>query len=141
MKMIELRADTERLEKSSDEKLATANIPDKWTKRALIVDCETTLDQRQCLTFGCYRYCQQGKNGYQSVQEGFFHADDLNSAQTAILREYGKAHGAEAFSRSEFIKRIFWQAVQPQARILGCHIPFDLSRLALEGSWSTRRGR
>src|SRR5260370_15929655 len=124
----------------SDNKLAPANIPDKWTKRALIVDCETTLDQRQCLTFGCYRYCQQGKNGYQSVQEGFFHADDLNSGQTAILREYGKAHGVEVFSRSEFIKRIFWQDVRAEALIDVFNLPFDLSRLALEGCWTTRRG-
>jgi hypothetical protein len=139
-KTIELRAHTERLEKSSGGKLAPANIPDKWPKRALIVDCETTLDQRQCLTFGCYRYCRQGKNGYQSVQEGFFYADDLYSEQTAILREYGKAHGVEVFSRSEFIKRIFWQAVRAEALIVGFNIPFDLSRLALEGCWTTRRG-
>jgi hypothetical protein len=114
---IELRAHTERLqkEKSSGDDELLPIMPDKWSGRTLVIDCETTVDQWQSLTFGCLCYCQLGKDGYQAVQKGFFYADELDPAQVAILRKYGKAHRIEVLSRSEFIKRIFWQAVRAEA--------------------------
>jgi hypothetical protein len=141
-KTIELRAHTERLEKekSGHDADLLRIIPDKWPGYALVLDCETTVDQWQSLNFGCYRYCLLGQNGYQAVEEGLFYADDLGPEQRAVLRKYGKTHGVEVVSRSEFTQRIFWQAVRAEALVVGFNLPFDLSRLAVEGCWTTRRG-
>jgi len=141
-KTIELRAHTERLrkEKSSADDDLLRIVPEKWPGRALVFDCETTIDQKQSVTFGHYRYCRLRTNAYQAVQEGFFYANDLDPKQVAILHKYGKAHGIEVLNRSEFMKRIFWQAVRAEALIVGFNLPFDLSRLAVESCWTTRRG-
>src|SRR2546422_428334 len=61
----------------------------KWPKYALLIDCETTIDERQALTFGFYRLCRREANGnYECVEEGIFHANDLEETDpeaTAIL--------------------------------------------------------
>jgi hypothetical protein len=141
-KTIELRAHTERpvKENSKTDDDLFRIVPDKWPKRALVLDCETLLDQTQGLIFGCYYYCREEKGVYQTAQDGLFYADDLDSEQVAIIETYGKAHHTEVLTRSEFIKCIFWQAVRAEALIDGFNLAFDLSRLALEGCWTTRRG-
>jgi hypothetical protein len=120
-KTIELRAHTERVTKqqrSSDDDLFRI-IPDKWPRRALVIDCETDMFQRQALTFAYYCYCRLETNAYKEVQEGFFYADELDPEQVAILKKFGKRNGIEVLSRSEFIERIFWQAVRAEALIVG----------------------
>jgi hypothetical protein len=147
-KTIELRAHTERIERRNAYKITNEQSPDKWSRSALVLDCETTLDQRQCLTFGCYRYCrldplsgsQRGKNGYKTVEEGLFYADDTDCVPVATLRKYGESRGVRVLSRSQFVRNVFWKAMRAEALIVGFNLPFDLSRLALEGCWTTRRG-
>src|SRR5256885_8134260 len=46
------------------------------------------------------------------------------------------------YSRSEFVERIFWRSIRRGAMVVGFHLPFDLSHLAVkasaadDGGWS-----
>ena len=93
----------------------------KWTKYALAVDCETTRDTIQDLTFGSGRFCREDRRTkqYICIEETFFYRDDLpeiNPEGLARLREYVATHNAEVpkgypplqlRSRSEVMKRKF----------------------------------
>lgn len=130
----------------------------KWPEAALVIDCETTTDARQALTFGSFRYCRVDENGvYNCVYEGLFHADDLEQSDPEALsavQEYAKTIPAETpsgcpdwlaiLTRSEFIERVFWQAVlnPPDGAgglVVGFNLPFDLSRLAVDCRTARRR--
>ena len=130
----------------------------KWPKYALVIDTETTIDERQGLTFGFYRLCRLEANGnYECVEEGIFHADDLAETDPeaiSILQHYTTTHQAEALpgkpvqlklrSRSEFMEKVFWpNAYDPEegfgALVVGFNLPFDLTRLAIDCRPARRR--
>jgi hypothetical protein len=110
----------------------------------LIFDTETTTDEYQALTFGCWRYCRIDPDGPVCVSEGLFYTDDLGLTDPngfAILRDYVATHRAtterdrsiDLMSRSEFVERVFYRAAyKARARVVGFNLPFDLSRLAVE---------
>ena len=117
-----------------------------------MIDCETTIDERQALTIGAYRYCRLENGVYTCVEEGLLIADDLvdDSKSISILESYRTDHVAETpdgfpreiklLSRSEFIKRVFWPAVLgSKALVVGFNLPFDLTRLALDCRKARRR--
>jgi hypothetical protein len=136
----------------------------KWPKYCLVFDTETTVDPKQGLTFGCYRRCQLDHDGYYCIEEGLFYADALRKSDLQTLEGYvvdkRNAASVEQFpaklslqlmTRSDFVGRIFWRAIQRHELIVGFNLPFDLSRLALrcgngrKNSWSlalsTRKSR
>jgi hypothetical protein len=127
----------------------------KWPKYCLVFDTETTIDPKQKLTFGCYRRCQLDGDGYRCIEEGLFYADDLPQSDIRTLEKYkdDKRNAAnierlparmslELMTRSGFVDRIFWRAIQRRELIVGFNLPFDLSRLAIhsgngrKNSWS-----
>jgi len=131
--------------------------PAKWPEEVLVIDTETTLDTAQKLNFGVYRRCKLGPAGYQCVEEGLLHADDLDVQQRQVLERYRldrrNVPGIEAkmfpppmrlkrLSRTDFVRRIFWKAVRKGHMVVGFNLPFDLSRLAFKscpadkGGWS-----
>jgi hypothetical protein len=125
-----------------------------WARYALIVDCETTTDEQQALLFGAYRFCEAGKDGvYSCIEEGFFYADELRATKPeaiSILTNYVKDNRAETkegfgkrlhlYSRSEFMKSVFWKAAyDAEAAIVCFNAPFDLSRLAVDCRHARRR--
>jgi hypothetical protein len=131
--------------------------PEGWPEYVLVFDTETSIDTAQKLTFGSYRKCQRGPSGYECVEEGLFHADDLAAGQRKVLERYvndpKNTPGIEAqlfppqmrlnlYSRSQFVERIFWTAIRKAAIVVGFNLPFDLSRLAVHagpaegGGWS-----
>lgn len=160
--IISLRAHTQILkrpkrrkrakERGSADKPSRQHVKAAWPS-VLVIDCETTLDECQALTFGSYRYCRLLNGAYVCVQEGFFHADDLQETDPeglSRLRQYAESHDAETpdgfpkkievISRTDFMYRTFWQAVyMAGAMVVGLNIPFDLSRLA--GDSRVARGR
>ncbi|MCH9016035.1 MAG: hypothetical protein IH877_10160 [Gemmatimonadetes bacterium] len=143
-RVIELRVHTEvlgRAKRRALGKIALSVNSDKWPKRALVLDCETTTDERQSLIFGCYQYCRLNGTGYAMVLEGVFYADELASESVVILRQYCKAHKLQCLTRSEFMKKVFWRAIRAEALVVGFNLPFDLSRLAVECSQARRRNR
>jgi hypothetical protein len=127
--------------------------PSKWPEYTLIFDTETTTDTSQSLTFGAYRFCRETPNGaYLCLEEGLFHADDIDSRSLKIMEEYVKNNSPDTpedgpdklglYSRSDFVEKVLWEAVQAEAMVVGFNLPFDLSRIAVEwskahnGGWS-----
>ena len=127
----------------------------KWPEQVLVFDTETTTDTEQDLLFGVYRICELRGDEYQCSEEGLFYADDLDPNQLEVLKNYARSElaGSEikAFppklklslhSRSIFLKKVFWKAVQRGNLIVAFNAPFDLSRIAVDwgrasdGGWS-----
>jgi hypothetical protein len=117
-----------------------------WAQYALVIDCETTTDERQALVFGAYRFCETGDDGvYSCIEEGFFYADELPDTDPnaiSILNNYVKDNQAETtdgfdkrmrlYSRSDFMRNVFWKAAyEADAAVVCFNAPFDLSRLAV----------
>lgn len=114
-----------------------------WTppECLLILDTETRTDAAQALTFGSYRFVDQGA----CVEEGLIYADDLPPEELAILREYVRRHPADVArgefqtlrlrSRREFMDRVFLRlAYEARALVVGFNLPFDLSRLCVDAA-------
>ncbi len=125
----------------------------KWPEYTLIFDAETTTDTSQSLSFGAYRFCRQTPNGaYVCLEEGLFHADDINSRSLKIVQEYVRDNTPDTpkdspdklslHPRSEFVEKVLWEAIQAGAMVVGFNLPFDLSRIAVDwckarnGGWS-----
>jgi hypothetical protein len=122
----------------------------------LVFDTETTVDQAQALTFGCWRYYRPHPLlGLHCVDEGLFHADDLpesDPAGMAVLRRVADRATSAAgpgvplrlLSRAEFVNRMFYPAAwETRATVVGFNLPFDLSRIAIaaaEGRGRNLRG-
>jgi hypothetical protein len=86
--------DRER-ERSHSDKPRDDQVEDKWPLYALIIDCETTIDERQALNFGWYRFCRLEGQGYVCVEEGIFGANELTAEEAAVLHAFASAHEPE----------------------------------------------
>ena len=116
--------------------------PDKWARGVLVLDCETTTDIQQNLTFLWWRFCELKNGIYVCQQEGVVHADNLDKSSINIIRDFVRGKQAEVAkgcpkkislqSRTEFVKGEFWDALVAGASIVCFNAPFDLSRLPLE---------
>jgi len=123
-----------------------------WPEYALIFDTETTLDpQSQSLLFGFYRVCRLQQNVYQCVEEGILYADSLSSRYLDIIARYKRDFRSEVvhsdhdenihiYSRSEFIERMFFDAIRTKSLIVAFNAPWDISRLAVGHRVSNNRG-
>jgi len=124
----------------------------KWPEYALVFDTETTLDPKdQSLLFGFYRVCRLQGGAYLCVEEGIFHADDLAPEYRNIIARYVRNVSSEVvhkdydeaihvYSRSEFVERIFFDAIRTKALIVVFNAPWDVSRLAVGNRVSRNRG-
>lgn len=124
----------------------------KWPKHALVLDTETRITADQCLTFGVYRSCTLVGDSYTITEEGVFYADDLAAEELKVLQSHLRSAIPDVasfpprfpwYSRSQFMKRVFWPAIKRNgALVCGLNLPFDLARLALDwssgdkGEWS-----
>jgi hypothetical protein len=129
----------------------TGNEP-RWAEHALVFDTETRITADQSLTFGVYQCCALVDNGYTVTEDGVFHADDLPANDRKVLENYKRTAVSDVasfpprfplYSRSGFMKRVFWPAIKHRgALVVGFNLPFDLARLALDwsrgdkGEWS-----
>jgi hypothetical protein len=113
----------------------------KWPEQALVFDTETRITADQSLTFGVYRLCELVSGEYRVTQEGVFQADDLSAKDRKVLETYRHTAIPDVptfppefplYSRSEFVRRVFWPAIKRDgALVCGLNLPFDLARLAL----------
>src|SRR6185312_550266 len=113
----------------------------KWPKHVLIFDTETRITADQSLTFGVFRVGTLAHRKYEIAREGLIYADDLPAQEMHILEDYLQTAISDAktfppefplYSRSEFMKKVFWPAIKHHgALICVLNLPFDLSRLAL----------
>jgi hypothetical protein len=122
----------------------------------LVFDTETTIDQAQALTFGCWRYYRAHPVlGLHCVEEGLFYADELPATDPAgfdvlqrIAARAVSAAGVEQpvrlLSRAEWVNKVFYPAAwEGRAAVVGFNLPFDLSRIAIaaaEGRGRNLRG-
>src|ERR1035438_8225596 len=93
-KVVEVRAHTELIDapdKTGAREGSGDESPQRWTRAVLVLDCETTIDQYQSLTFGTYQYCRFIDGVYSLVEEGVFYADDLDVESISILQKYSQA--------------------------------------------------
>jgi len=144
-KVVEVRVHTEVL--GSKEESVQKNkqeFPlalDKWPERVLILDCETTTDQRQALLFGTFLYCRFKDGQYHPVLEGTFYADDLDNRSITVIKDYCRSQDLRApLSRKQFIEQIFLKAIRAEALIGGFNLFFDLTHIATDACWSNRNG-
>lgn len=137
------------------ERKSKRSAPPKWPDRVLVFDTETTTDTSEDLLFGVYRLCERKGGIYLCTEEGLFYADDLDAAQLEILKRYARSElsGSEVktfpprlklmlYSRSDFLRKVLWKAIQRGALVVAFNAPFDLSRIAVDwgkaddGGWS-----
>ena len=130
--------------KQKRRRSANAGDDSKWPEHALVFDTETRITADQSLTFGVYRCCALGHDDYIVTEEGIFYADDLPTKDRKVLQTHMRTAVSDVasfpprfplYSRSEFMKRVFWPAIKYKgALVVGFNLPFDLARLALD--WS-----
>ena len=132
-------------------------IPAKWPKEILVIDTETTTDTRQILNFGVYRRCRLVGSQYECIEEGLFHADDLEIASVRVLDAFVKdpkntprldvkvfppPMRLNLYRRTDFVERVFWKTIRKGGMVVAFNLSFDLSRLAIrscsadDGGWS-----
>lgn len=123
----------------------------KWPEYALVFDTETTLDpQTQSLLFGFYRVCRLRGIVYECVEEGIVYADDLDDGYVQIIRDFIGTRPSEVasgdyhekihfYSRSEFVEKVFFEAVRTRSLIVAFNAPWDVSRLSIAHRVSRNR--
>jgi hypothetical protein len=109
----------------------------------LFLDTETTRDAKQSLNFGVYQFCEVGSDGkFACLEEGVFYSDDLDATQLEVIHRYVRTENRKqpnarrpklkCYSRSVFVEKVLWLAIEAEAVIAAFNLPFDLSRLAVE---------
>jgi hypothetical protein len=105
----------------------------------LVFDTETRIDAAQALTFGSYRFFEDGL----CLEEGLFFADDLAVADRAVLEAYVNTHPADTdrrkgipelqlVSRDAFLVKFYTAAYKARSLVCSFNQPFDFSRLAFK---------
>jgi hypothetical protein len=120
----------------------------KWRRpRTMFVfDTETRTDAAQDLTFGSYRFFDDGR----CLEEGIFLGDGLTAAERETIERYAKSHPADTdpqlgisslrvLTRAEFLEKLYMAAYDGRALLIGFNLPFDLARIA--SAASPARGR
>ena|SRR5256885_8015620 len=156
LRAIAIPAETKKRKNEKKEK--NANVTDsirvndpRWPD-VLAIDTESRTTVDQSLTFGVWRRCSLVKEKYEIVEEGIFYADDLPARELKVLTTYMETAVPDVrtfpprfplYSRTQFMKKVFWSALKKQAAmIVGFHLGYDLTRIAVEwkegnkGEWS-----
>ena len=127
---------------AKEPRIGTYDEP-KWPDYALVFDTETTLDPKdQALLFGVFRVCRLIGNSYVCVEEGIFHADELCPDDLEIIARYKVTFRSEVasgdydedmhvYSRSEFVEKVFFEAIRARALIVAFNAPWDISRVSV----------
>jgi hypothetical protein len=130
-------------------------LPKKWANFALVFDCETTTDMNEDLNFLWWRFCELKNGIYVSQREGVVYANGLAKESIKLIEDYARRRRADVEdgcpeniqvqSRTQFVNKELWKALQTGTVVVNFNAPFDLSRLALEyrearnknSGWST----
>jgi hypothetical protein len=84
------------------------------------------------------------------VEEGIFHADDLDPRHLDVIASYVRMSSAEVassdydekihvYSRSEFVEKVLFNAVRTRSLIVAFNAPWDISRLSVAHRVSRNR--
>ena len=95
----------------------------------LIFDCETRSDSAQPLRFGTYQHRYAGELRESGI---FYCAETLQTEELELLHAYARSHDLECISHPEFVSEKFFKiGYDYRATIVGFHLPFDISRIAI----------
>jgi len=106
----------------------------------LVFDTESRTDATQRLTFGSYRFFQNG----DCTEEGLFYADDLPVEEWKILERYVARRRTGSpeirlMKLRQFLDRLYLAAYKGRCLVVGFNLPYDLSRIAYD--FAPARGR
>lgn len=110
----------------------------KLPEAMLVFDTETRTDAAQRLTFGSYRFLEDGR----CLEEGLFYAPDLPQQDRKTLENYVTHHSAQTvkggvpqlglLTLAEFLDKLFLAAYKGRCLLVAFNFPFDISRLAYD---------
>jgi hypothetical protein len=129
--------------KNPDHHLSNAKRP-RRPSGLLVFDTETTTDPTQRLTFGSYRFIEDG----ECKQEALFYGNDLPDKDRRVLEKNVNHHNLVTngvnprlllLSRDAFVAQLFRLAYKGHAFLIALNFPFDVSRIALH--FGAARGR
>ncbi|MGH6755285.1 MAG: hypothetical protein ACREDP_24285, partial [Bradyrhizobium sp.] len=102
------------------------------SSRVLVIDCETTTDERQRLRFG---WCQQWDDE-AFVGEGLFYDPEAFTADELELLKVAARHARATLLTVEELRHdvILGWAFDGNATIVGFNLPFDIARIAISSS-------
>ena len=117
----------------------------QWSSGIVVVfDTETLADPSQRLRFGAYQVREHG----EVRERGVFYAEDLDASDRATLEatiretQAGEVEPIRVRPVAEFIDKVFFGwGLDAGGMVVGFNLPFDISRLAINHSYSKRRGR
>jgi len=149
-KIIALRAHTEfaaepNKQTNEQNQRPRPTKPEKWPDVVLVFDCETRIDEKQCLTFGVYRVVGRSSGGnYDDVrEEGFFYdPNEISTSELRQLQNFAAENRAETAkdvkdklhvrTRKDFVERVFFPLAVGGALVVAFNLPFDVSRIATD---------
>jgi hypothetical protein len=142
----------EKKKKKTRKRNISTGYEPKWPDSVLAFDTESRITVDQSLTVGVWRRCKLAGQTYEVIEEGIFYADDLSARDLKVLTTYMETAISDVpsfpprfplYSRSQFMKKVFWPALKKDgAMVVGFHLGYDLTRIALDwkegnkGEWS-----
>jgi len=97
----------------------------------LFIDCETSVDRYQNLTFGSCIIQIKTSTGFK--EEWYLFYGDIQEDKINLIKEYGRDHNITVIPVREFVDKIFYPyAYRKRCEVIGFNLPFDLSRLAID---------
>src|SRR5437867_8112421 len=98
--------------------------------RILVLDTETTNDEKQALKFGYFEIIQNGQLDFCGI---FYNENLISDKELGILTEYCNASQIPLMTRKVFNNEVFYPEVFfKQTCCVGFNLPFDISRIALD---------
>ncbi len=140
----------------SSEARAISEIERPYGGCCLVLDTETTVDERQALRVGFYIVCgishDEKRRLYRRgqldraaldtvIEQGmFYNSDELTSDETTAVAQWARAHAIDTCQPvRDFVRNTFYRWIyKEQALCIGHNAAFDLTRLATE--WGAARG-
>src|SRR5207253_6473664 len=114
-------------EKKHKGKRKRSAITNKWPEYACVWDEETRITADQSLTFGVWRRCQLVDDSYVCTEEGIFYADDLPAKERKVIETYAQTAISDVssfpprfplYSRSDFMKKVFWPEIKKHGALV-----------------------
>jgi len=105
--------------------------------RILVLDTETTNDEKQALKFGYFEIYEKGQLDFHGL---FYNESIIREDELAILKDFSTVNDIPLMTRKEFNNEVFYPEVFfKQTCCVGFNLPFDLSRIALDVGYARNK--
>src|SRR5207302_451542 len=82
--------------------------------------------------FGAYQFCKLTSDGYAVEEQGLIFTDDLDEQSLSVLQQYSQTHGLVLRCRRNFVEDMIWNTLRAGGALVGFHLGFDISRIAVK---------